>query len=70
MLLKNLLKEFILELEIENYSTRTLKSFLLDCSLEADNNAVEREIKPFIIERKNFLFANTVKGVKTFMFMV
>lgn len=40
----------------------SLKNVLLDGSLEVDNNAAEREIKPFVIGRKNFLFANTAKG--------
>ncbi|MEL5865243.1 IS66 family transposase, partial [Clostridium cochlearium] len=35
-----------------------LKNVLLDGSLEVDNNAAERAIKPFVIGRKNFLFAN------------
>lgn len=39
-----------------------LKNVLLDGSLEVDNNAAERAIKPFVIGRKNFLFANTAKG--------
>jgi len=39
-----------------------LKNVLLDGSLEIDNNAAERAIKPFVIGRKNFLFANTAKG--------
>lgn len=39
-----------------------LKNALLDGSLEVDNNAAERAIKPFVIGRKNFLFANTAKG--------
>ena len=39
-----------------------LKNVLLDGALEVDNNAAEREIKPFVIGRKNFLFANTAKG--------
>ena len=39
-----------------------LKNVLLDGCLEVDNNAAEREIKPFVIGRKNFLFANTAKG--------
>ncbi|WP_163195241.1 IS66 family transposase [Clostridium thermarum] len=39
-----------------------LKNVLLDGSLEVDNNAAERAIKPFVIRRKNFLFANTAKG--------
>lgn len=40
----------------------SLKNILLDGYLEVDNNAAEREIKPFVIGRKNFLFANTAKG--------
>ena len=40
----------------------SLKSVLLDGRLEIDNNAAEREIKPFVLGRKNFLFANTAKG--------
>ena len=40
----------------------SLKSVLLDGRLEIDNNAAEREIKPFVLRRKNFLFANTAKG--------
>ncbi len=39
-----------------------LKNVLLDGSLEVDNNAAERAIKPFVIGRKNFLFANTANG--------
>ena len=39
-----------------------LKNVLLDGSLEIDNNAAERAIKPFVIGRKNFLFTNTAKG--------
>lgn len=39
-----------------------LKNVLLDGSLDIDNNAAERAIKPFVIGRKNFLFANTAKG--------
>jgi transposase len=30
--------------------------------LEADNNLTEQEIKPFVIGRKNFLFASSVEG--------
>jgi hypothetical protein len=36
--------------------------FLLDGRLELDNNRAERSIKPFIIGRKNWLFANTPAG--------
>jgi transposase len=39
-----------------------LRNVLLDGFLEVDNNAAERAIKPFVIGRKNFLFANTAKG--------
>jgi hypothetical protein len=39
-----------------------LKNVLMDGSLEVDNNAAERAIKPFVIGRKNFLFANTANG--------
>jgi len=36
--------------------------FLTDGRLEIDNNAAERSIKPFVIGRKNWLFANTPRG--------
>jgi len=39
-----------------------LKNFLLDGRLELSNNRAERSIKPFVIGRKNWLFANTKKG--------
>jgi transposase len=39
-----------------------LTAFLLDGRLEIDNNRAERSIKPFVIGRKNWLFANTPKG--------
>ena len=32
--------------------------------MELSNNRAERSIKPFVIDRKNFLFANTPKGAK------
>jgi len=32
--------------------------------LEISNNRAERSIKPFVIDRKNFLFANTPRGAK------
>jgi transposase len=41
-----------------------LEAFLLDGRLEIDNNRSERSIKPFVIGRKNWLFANTPKGAK------
>lgn len=39
-----------------------LTRFLEDGRLEIDNNRAERSIKPFVIGRKNWLFANTPKG--------
>jgi len=41
-----------------------LERYLLDGRLEISNNRAERSIKPFVIGRKNWLFANTVKGAK------
>ena len=39
-----------------------LTKYLQDGRLEISNNRAERSIKPFVIDRKNFLFANTPKG--------
>lgn len=39
-----------------------LQTYLSDGRLEIDNNATERQIKPFVIARKNFLFACTQDG--------
>jgi transposase len=39
-----------------------LTRFLDDGRLEIDNNLTEQEIKPFVIARKNFLFASSVDG--------
>ena len=39
--------------------------FLEDGRLELDNNRAEHSIKPFVIGRKNWLFANTPRGAKT-----
>ena len=41
-----------------------LERYLWDGRLEVSNNRAERSIKPFVIDRKNFLFANTPKGAK------
>jgi len=41
-----------------------LRRYLLDGRLEISNNRAERSIKPFVIDRKNFLFANTPRGAK------
>ena len=40
-------------------------NYLQDGHLEASNNIAERSIKPFVIDRKNFLFANTPAGAKS-----
>ena len=37
----------------------TLIVYLEDGRIELSNNCAERSIKPFVISRKNFLFANT-----------
>lgn len=47
-----------------NNQWSTIKNYLLDGRLEVSNNFAERSIKPFVIDRKNFLFANTEKGAK------
>lgn len=39
-----------------------LSNYLDDGRLEISNNLAERSIKPFVMSRKNFLFANTPKG--------
>ena len=39
-----------------------LTNYLKDGRLELSNNIAERSIKPFVISRKNFLFANTPSG--------
>jgi transposase len=44
---------------------RKLNAFLLDGRLELDNNRAERAIKPFVIGRKNWLFANTPGGARS-----
>ncbi|MEM3485211.1 MAG: transposase, partial [Candidatus Methanomethyliaceae archaeon] len=41
-----------------------LEAFLKDGRLEIDNNRSERSIKPFVIGRKNWLFANTPQGAQ------
>jgi transposase len=44
---------------------RKLNAFLLDGRLELDNNRSERSMKPFVIGRKNWLFANTPGGARS-----
>ncbi|MGI6404425.1 MAG: IS66 family transposase [Oscillospiraceae bacterium] len=41
-----------------------LERYLEDGRLEISNNRAERSIKPFVIDRKNFLFANTPHGAQ------
>ena len=41
-----------------------LTRYLEDGRLEVSNNRAERSIKPFVISRKNFLFANTPRGAQ------
>ncbi len=41
-----------------------IMNYLLDGHLDASNNIAERSIKPFVIDRKNFLFANTPNGAE------
>lgn len=43
---------------------KSLMTFLEDPRLELTNNAAERAVKPFVIGRKNWLFANTENGAK------
>ena len=42
-----------------------LTVYLTDGRINIDNNRAERAIKPFVIGRKNWLFANTGKGAKS-----
>jgi transposase len=41
---------------------QALQSYLQDGRLEIDNNRAERSIKPFVIGRKNWLFAQSTRG--------
>ena len=41
-----------------------LVRYLLDGRIECNNNRAERSIKPFVINRKNFLFADSVAGAR------
>jgi transposase len=43
---------------------KKLVRFLDDGRIEISNNRAERSIKPFVIGRKNWLFANTPKGAR------
>ncbi|TDY50207.1 transposase IS66-like protein [Alicyclobacillus sacchari] len=41
-----------------------LARYVKDGHLEIDNNRSERSLKPFVIGRKNWLFANTPRGAR------
>lgn len=41
-----------------------LTAFMLDGRIAIDNNLAERAIKPFVIGRKNYLFAKSPKGAR------
>ena len=43
----------------------TLTTYLQDGRIELSNNRAERSMKPFVISRKNFLFANTANGAQS-----
>jgi len=42
-----------------------LERFLLDGHIEISNNRAERSVKPFVINRKNFLFSTSVAGARS-----
>ena len=46
-------------------NAKELSEYLSDGRLETSNNLAERSIKPFVIDRKNFLFCNTPKGAES-----
>ena len=49
---------------IKSFESFLSRTSMKDDRLELSNNRAERRIKPFVIDRKNFLFANTPKGAK------
>lgn len=46
-------------------SEREFKNYISDGHIEMTNNISERAIKPFVIDRKNFLFSNTQNGAES-----
>ena len=42
-----------------------MTAYLQDRRIELSTNRAERSIKPFVISRKNFLFANTPGGAQS-----
>ena len=53
-------KAFRYSLNQEKY----LRTFLEDANIPLENNAAERSIRPFTINRKNFVMIDSVKGAK------
>ena len=47
-----------------NQRWQQLINFLLDGSLEIDNNGIENQIRPFAIGRKNWLFSGSPRGAQ------
>jgi hypothetical protein len=47
-----------------------LERYLLDDRFEISNNRAERIVKPLVIERKNFLFADTERGANAVIFSI
>ena len=50
--------------ELSEEQWTELNAYLQDGRIELSNNRAERSIKPFVISRKNFLFANTPGGAR------
>lgn len=53
--------------EVVNYAQNQKKEllvFLEHPEVEMTNNLAERTVKPFVIDRKNFLFSDTEKGAE------
>lgn len=43
---------------------KKLENYLLDGRIELSNNRAENAVRPFVVGRKNWLFANTPKGAE------
>ena len=46
-------------------SEQEFKNYIKDGHIEMTNNISERAVKPFVIDRKNFLFSNTQNGAQS-----
>ena len=44
----------------------TLTTYLQDGRIERSKNRAERSIKPFVVSRINYLFANTTNGAQSY----